>query len=152
MSLDPISAALTIGKMAISRIWPDPQKQAEEERKLIEIAQRGDLAELEAEVKLMTGQLEINKIEASHKSMFVAGWRPAVGWCCVSILAFNYILLPLIDYLVTIVSFAVDSKNVMPLPEKLDMTELWPVLIGMLGLGGMRSFDKHKKTQTDKLG
>jgi len=152
VSLDPISAALTIGKMAISRIWPDPQKQAEEERKLIEIAQRGDLAELEAEVKLMTGQLEINKIEASHKSMFVAGWRPAVGWCCVSILAFNYILLPLIDYLVTIVSFAVDSKNVMPLPEKLDMTELWPVLIGMLGLGGMRSFDKHKKTQTDKLG
>lgn len=145
MSFDPVTALLDVGKMAISRIWPDPAQQAEEERKLLELAQNGDLANLNAHVKLLTGQMEINKIEAGHKSIFVAGWRPAVGWVCVSILAFNYIGVYLLEYISTFVESA-------PIPPKrMDMSELWPVLLGMLGIGGMRSFDKRNKVQTDKI-
>ena len=80
MSFDPISAALDIGKMAISRIWPDPVQQAAEERKLLELSQSGNLAELNAHVQLLVGQMQINAKEAEHKSVFVAGWRPFIGW------------------------------------------------------------------------
>ena len=90
-------------------------------------------------------QASINKMEAQHRSVFVAGWRPAVGWVCVSVLAFNYIGVYLME-------FAVSFMDAAPkVPERFDMSELWPVLLGMLGIGGMRSFDKKNNTQTDSI-
>lgn len=145
MSFDPISAIFDVGKTAIERIWPDPIKRAEEVRKLEELKQKGDLAELNAHVQLMLGQIKINIAEAQHKSVFVAGWRPAVGWVCVSVLAFNYIGV----YLLEFATVFVEGDTV--LPDRFDMSDLWPVLLGMLGIGGMRSFDKTKGTQTDKI-
>jgi hypothetical protein len=145
MSFDPITALFETGKMAIERIWPDPIRRAEEMRKLEEMKQTGDLARLDAHVKLMLGQLEVNKAEAQHKSIFVAGWRPAVGWVCVSVLAFNYIGVYLLE-------FAVAFMDKPPAaPTRFDMTELWPVLIGMLGIGTMRSVDKRNNVQTDSI-
>ena len=82
MDINPLSALFDIGKIAIEKIWPDPAKQAEQLFKLEELKQKGDLAELNAHVQSLTGQLEINKTEAAHASIFVAGWRPFVGWCC----------------------------------------------------------------------
>ena len=143
---DTIAAALEFGETIIEKIWPDPAKQAEERRKLLELSQTGDLARLNAHVQLMLGQIKTNQIEAQHKSLFVAGWRPAVGWVCVSILAFNYIGIWLLEYL------AMFFDDLPPTPPRMDMSELWPVLLGMLGVGGMRSFDKHKGSQTDSLG
>ena len=72
MSFDPLSALLDLGKSAIDKIWPDPIKRAEELRKLKEIEQKGDLAELNAYVSNLSGQLAINAAEAKHKSIFVA--------------------------------------------------------------------------------
>ena len=145
MSFDPLSAAFDLGKTAIERIWPDPIKRAEELRKLEEMRQKGDLAELNAHVQLMLGQLKVNLEEAKHKSIFVAGWRPAVGWVCVSVLAFNYIGVYLLE-------FAVGFMESPPeVPVRFDMSELWPLLIGMLGIGTMRSVDKGKGVQTDSL-
>ena len=143
---DTIAAALEFGETIIEKIWPDPAKQAEERRKLLELSQTGDLARLNAHVQLMLGQIKTNQIEAQHKSLFVAGWRPAVGWVCVSILAFNYIGIWLLEYL------AAFFDSIPETPPRMDMSELWPVLLGMLGVGGMRSFDKHKGSQTDSLG
>lgn len=143
--MDPLSAIVSIGSAAISRIWPDPVKQAEEQRKLAELAQTGDIAQLNAHVQLMLGQLEINKQEAQSKSLFVAGWRPAVGWVCVCVLAFNYIGVYLLQY-AALFSDAIPSS-----PPPLNMSELWPLLLGMLGIGGMRSFDKRNGVQTDSL-
>ena len=80
MPIDPISALFEAGKLAIERIWPDPIKRAEEVRKLEEMRQRGDLAELEAYVKITLAQIEVNKESARHKSVFVAGARPAAVW------------------------------------------------------------------------
>jgi hypothetical protein len=136
MALDPISTALELGTSVINKIWPDPVKQAEEQRKLQELAQKGSLEELNAEVKLLVSQVDLNKVEAAHKSIFVAGWRPFVGWVCGFGLLYNVILAPFLDIWLTV-------------PEvKTDL--LYPVLLGMLGLGGMRSFEKVKRVSREK--
>jgi len=136
MSFDPISAALELGTSVINKIWPDPVKQAEEQRKLQELAQKGELEQLNAEVKLLVAQIELNKVEAAHKSIFVAGWRPFIGWVCGLGLLYNVILAPFLDIWLTV-------------PEiKSDL--LYPVLLGMLGLGGMRSFEKVKRVSREK--
>ena len=81
----------------------------------------------------MLAQLEVNKTEAAHSSLFVSGWRPFVGWVCGSALAFNFLILPLL------LVFGLGA-SVPPL----DLTTMMPVLMGMLGLGGLRSFEKMK--------
>jgi len=78
--------------------------------------------------ELMKGQLDVNKTEAAHKSLFVAGWRPSIGWVCSLGLLYNTII-------ANILGIWVD------LPE-IDTTLLVPVMMGMLGLGAMRSYEK----------
>jgi|TARA_R110000744_G_scaffold214522_1_gene333289 hypothetical protein len=87
--------------------------------------------------ELAKGQLEINKTEAASRNIFVAGWRPFIGWVCGVAMAYNYVLQPMLifglaqaDYLVALPS--------------IDLSEMMPVLLGMLGLGGLRSFEKFK--------
>jgi len=82
-------------------------------------------------------QIETNKAEATSHSIFVSGWRPFTGWVCASSLAFNYIALPVGGY---IGGFFLDA----PMPEPLDMDVMLPVLLGMLGLGGIRGLEKVK--------
>lgn len=89
------------------------------------------------------GQLEVNKVEAASKSMFVAGWRPAVGWVTVIGMASNYILIPMSNFALAIAG----SEITIPL---LQMSEMMPVLLGMLGLGGMRTVEKIQKVSRDK--
>jgi len=88
-------------------------------------------------------QIETNKAEALSSSLFVGGWRPACGWVCTSALAFNYVLLPVISYLA---GFFLD----VPAPEPLDMDVMLPVLLGMLGLGGIRGYEKVKGVSRSK--
>ena len=87
-------------------------------------------------LELAKGQLAVNAIEAAHKSLFVSGWRPAVGWCCCLALLYNTILSPVLS-----IWFSV--------PE-VDSSLLTPVLMGMLGMGAMRSFEKSKGVQREK--
>ena len=94
-------------------------------------------AELIAEIN--KAQLEVNKVEAGHTSMFVAGWRPFTGWVCSFALLYHFILQPLLTFL--LYTFG----NEITLPT-FDMTTLTTVLLGMLGLGGMRSFEKVKRS------
>ena len=88
--------------------------------------------------ELAKGQLDINKAEASHKSIFVSGWRPSVGWVCSIAMAYHFVLQPLIVFGVTIAGVAI------PELPKFDMNSLMTVLMGMLGLGGLRTFEKTK--------
>ena len=88
--------------------------------------------------ELAKGQLDINKAEASHKSIFVSGWRPFVGWTCGAALCYHFILAPLILF-----GVGISGHTVPPLPE-FDMGSLMTVLMGMLGLGGLRTFEKTK--------
>ena len=86
--------------------------------------------------ELAKGQLEVNKVEAAHKSLFVAGWRPAIGWVCALGLFYNVILANIIGIWVDV-------------PE-IDTTLLVPVMMGMLGLGAMRSYEKVNKVAREK--
>ena len=93
--------------------------------------------------ELAKGQLEVNKVEAASKSMFVAGWRPAVGWVCVLGMASNYILIPFSNFGLALAA----SDIVVPL---IDTSTMMPVLMGMLGLGAMRSVEKVQGVSREK--
>jgi hypothetical protein len=146
MSFDPISAAFDVGKTLIDKIWVDANKREEEHRKLEELRQSGDLAQLNAHVQLMLSQIKVNQVAASHKSVFVAGARPFIMWMCGVSLGMSY-LVPLV--LEWVVYFMCESECVVP--ARLNTSELAPILLGLLGLGSMRSFDKTKNTQTDRI-
>ena len=88
-------------------------------------------------------QLEVNKVEASSSSLFVSGWRPAVGWVCVLGMAGNFIIIPLANFVLALS----DSNITIPL---VDTATMMPVLMGMLGLGAMRSAEKIKKVSREQ--
>jgi phenylpyruvate tautomerase PptA (4-oxalocrotonate tautomerase family) len=87
---------------------------------------------------LALAQIAVNKAEASNGNLFVAGWRPAIGWICGAALAFHFILAPLISS-----AFAWAGADAPELPA-FDMQSLMTILGGMLGLGGLRTFEKYK--------
>ena len=95
------------------------------------------MAEKQAHEAAMA-QIEVNKAEAGHRSLFVAGWRPFIAWVCGIALAYHFVVQPLLV-------FGLAAANVAPLNlPQFDMDSLMTVLLGMLGLGGMRSFEKAK--------
>ena len=128
MALDPISAALDLGNTLISRIFPDPAQAADAKLKLLELQQSGELS-------VMTAQTDINKVEASNLSIFVSGWRPAIGWVCALALAYQYLLKPLVMGILPNFGIAIA-----PLPGLDD--NLWQLMMGMLGMGGLRTMEK----------
>jgi phenylpyruvate tautomerase PptA (4-oxalocrotonate tautomerase family) len=87
---------------------------------------------------LALAQIEVNKAEASNGNLFVAGWRPAIGWICGAALAFHFIFAPMISS-----AFAWAGADAPELPA-FDMQSLMTILGGMLGLGGLRTFEKYK--------
>ena len=93
--------------------------------------------------ELAKGQLEVNKAEAASASLFVAGWRPAVGWVCVLGMASNFVLIPMVNFILALA----ESSITVPL---IDTSTMMPVLLGMLGLGAMRSAEKIKKVSREK--
>lgn len=104
--------------------------------KLMELEQSGDLA-----------QIALNTKEAEHSSMFVAGWRPFIGWTCGAAFVWAFILSPFIQFGLVAAGVDFDVGN---LPV-LDLSVMLPVLLGMLGLGGMRTFEKAAGVQRDTM-
>tara|TARA_R100000995_G_scaffold70718_1_gene39302 strand:- start:1298 stop:1699 length:402 start_codon:yes stop_codon:yes gene_type:complete len=88
--------------------------------------------------QLALAQVQVNKAEAQSGSLFKGGWRPFVGWVCGIALLYHFILTPCILF-----SVALFGISIPPIPE-FDMTSLMTVLMGMLGLGGLRTFEKTK--------
>jgi hypothetical protein len=100
------------------------------------------LAEKQAQEQIV-GQINTNQIEAAHQSMFVAGWRPAVGWVCALAMLLNFILIPFINLGM---EFAGQDIRL----DLIEMDTMMPVLLGMLGLGGMRSYEKARNVAREK--
>lgn len=130
-------AALPFFGELLDKILPDKTAADAAKVKLLELAQQGELAKLQADTTLATGQIEVNKIEAASTRLFVAGWRPAVGWCCSLAVFFKFIGGPLLFMVAQALGHPVE------LP-KIETEELWPLLLGMLGLGGLRTVEKVK--------
>lgn len=96
------------------------------------------------EADLVKGQHEINKTEAQHASIFVAGWRPAIGWIGAAALGYQFVIYPFMTWgWVSMQGAGWIPVNLAP-PPVLDADALWVILTGMLGLAGMRSFEKAK--------
>ena len=94
------------------------------------------LAEKQAH-EIAQAQIAVNREEAASHSIFIAGWRPMVGWVCCAGLATNYLLVPVCNFILTI------TESPITVPP-LDLSEMMPVLLGMLGLGGLRTYEKTK--------
>ena len=114
----------------LERLIPDPNARNAFSLQLITALQGADLS-----------QLKVNEIEAGNPNLFVSGWRPFIGWICGGALFYQYIFLPLGVYVASFIS-ASAVTNLLNAP-KLD-GNLWELMIGMLGMGAMRSFEKFK--------
>jgi len=133
----PLLSILPVVGDILDKIFPDKTAAEAAKVRLVELAQQGELAKLQADTQLATAQAEINKVEAASTSLWTSGWRPAVGWCCALAVGFKYIGGPLL--------FMVGQASGHPVElPKIETEELWPLLLGMLGLGGLRTFEKSK--------
>lgn len=131
-----IQALIPIIGGLLDKVLPDPQASADAKLKMLELAQKGELAVLDADVKLALGQIEVNKVEAASDSLFKSGWRPAVGWTCVFGLVYSFVAFPLLTWY--------SSYMAVASPPDLDMGTLITLLGGLLGLGGLRTYEKVK--------
>jgi hypothetical protein len=128
-----LSPLLELGNNIISRLFPDPAQKAAAEFELLKLTQDGDL-------KKILGQLEINAKEAANPSIFVAGWRPFVGWICGSGLLYATIVHNLLEWL--------SAARGWPLPPAVDTDVLMYVLGALLGIGTLRTIDKIKGVES----
>ncbi len=145
MSFDPISAIFGVADTVIKRVFPDPEQQAKATLELAKLQQEGNHKELDAQVALLTGQMEINKVEAAHGGNFKGGWRPMVGWICAAAMGYKFVLFPFIISIVQITAHFTGAKlfpiEMLPVIE---WSELSVILLGMLGIGTLRTYEKRK--------
>lgn len=121
-----IDDAIAAGLQVLNKFIPDPAAKLAAEQQL-----RAALLSWDA------AQTAINAAEAGNQSMFVAGWRPWIGWCCGGALFYSYLLVPLAMW------FSFIIGHPLPKPPVLN-DHLWELMTGMLGLGGLRTFEKIK--------
>jgi hypothetical protein len=131
------------GMSLIERFFPDPEKKAAAQMELLKLQQSGELAKLAAETDLAKGQLAVNVEEAKSASIFISGWRPAVGWTCAAGLAYVAVLEPLARFCAAMLGY----DGAFPV---IDTTITLQVLLGMLGLGGLRSLEKVKGAEGNR--
>jgi len=132
---DLANTVVGIAGKLVDKLIPDPQAAAEAKYKLLALAQDGTLKQLMADTDLAKAQDAINQAEAGNNSIFVAGWRPFIGWCCGVVLGFNYIAAPLASWAAMLLGAKVQIPT-------LGFDQIQPILYGMLGLGAMRTVEK----------
>jgi hypothetical protein len=137
--MDPLSLVAIGGKLLdkLSDYFPSAEAKAKAQFAIMEMAQKGELAHLTAEFELAKGQLDVNKAEAVNENLFVSGWRPSIGWVCSLAFATQFVIGPLITYASASFGYPITFP-------KMDFSEMLPILLGMLGLGAMRTTEKIK--------
>jgi Holin of 3TMs, for gene-transfer release len=128
---DPLTAVLNIGTSLIDRLWPDPATRDAAKLELLRLNQTGELAELNAAKEVNLGQIAINVEEAKSTNLLVSGWRPFAGWICGAGLGYQFLVYPIL------VAFV-------PEIQQSDMGTLLTILLGLLGLGALRTTEKVK--------
>lgn len=124
MDITGLGAMSDLAGTVINKIWPD--KSEAEKQQLV------------AAVTLVQGQLAVNAEEAKNPSIFVSGWRPFIGWVCGSACAWNWVGLPIAKAGLMLAGI---SLTISPA----DLSEMLPVLMGMLGLGALRTYEKVRE-------
>jgi hypothetical protein len=129
MNMTPL-AIIEIGARLLDKIIPDKDARAKAQAELLRAAQ-------DQEFQLALGQIEVNKMEAQSPHWFVAGWRPAVGWICVCGLTYNFVIYPLMLWFVAVFGYGFT-------PPPLLSENLMELVLGMLGLGALRTAEKWR--------
>ena len=122
-----IFGAITALLPLIEKLIPDKDAREKATAELNRLDQAGEL-------QVMLAQIAANRSEGRHASMFVAGWRPMVGWICAVALANNFLIVPYVDAV-----------------QPLDMGVMMPILMGMLGLGGMRTWERLSGKERQRI-
>jgi hypothetical protein len=122
----------------VDRLVPDKNAAMEMKLQMMKELQTAGLEQVSA-------QLEINKVEAANASVFVSGWRPFIGWVCGTALAFQYVCSPILMYISN--AFGLE----IPAPPTLG-ENLYELVLGMLGMGAMRTFEKIKGVASTEVG
>lgn len=126
-----------VGKV-FDRVFPDPETRRQAEMEVAAMAQRGEFRQLDSLDNSDRNQAEVNKVEAASDNLFKSGWRPAVGWVCVLALASQYFFVPLLTWVAA-------NELGWSAPPEMDWSELLTLLLGMLGLGAYRTYEKTRK-------
>lgn len=133
-----LDSIIGIGRSILDRLFPDPTQRAAAELELLKAQQEGHFKEMDNELQRTLAQTNINAVEAANPNLFVSGWRPAVGWIGVLALAYQYILRPLVPWILQAAGH--------PVPDMPTLDGgLFELVSLMLGLGSLRSFDKAKQ-------
>jgi len=133
-----ISGLFSAAQSLIERFFPDPEKKAAAQLELLKMQQNGDLAQLAAETDLAKLQIQVNIEEAKSVNWFVAAWRPFIGWTCGFGLAYAALIEPFARFVAN-VWFGYTGEF-----PVIDTNLTMQILMGMLGLGAMRSVEKIK--------
>jgi Holin of 3TMs, for gene-transfer release len=140
MAIPIIGDVINSVKDLISEVVVDKDKRAELNLELRKIEDQAQ-ARLDAQI---LAQTEVNKVEAASSSLFVAGWRPAIGWVGAVALAYSFVVGPMLMWLATLFGY----KGAMPVFQ---LQELMTLVMALLGIGGMRTYEKTKGVATDDL-
>lgn len=132
-------AVIPIIGQVIDKVFPDKTKADEAKLRLMEMQLGQEGKELEANLQIALAQSKVNEVEAASPDNFRGGWRPFAGWVCGVGLAYEFILRPILPWVV-----AVFGGITVPEMPSIGMDALMSLLFGMLGLGGFRSFEKVK--------
>lgn len=124
----PLESIIEVGSKILDRVIPDKNAREAAQAELLKAAQSNDF-------QLAMGQIEINKTEASNPSLFVSGWRPFVGWTCSVSFALHFVAFPIINFILVFFN----HKEIV---ISFDMTTLMTALGGLLGIGGLRTYEK----------
>jgi len=132
-----IGSILQMGESLLDRFFPDPTSRAAAQLELLKMTQAGEFKEIDAALSRDLAQAKINEVEASSSNGLISGWRPAAGWICVAGLAYQFLFRPLAPWIITISGH--------PVPDLPSLEgSLMELTFAMLGIAGLRSFDKKK--------
>lgn len=137
MDITGIGSIFDFGSKVIDKIFPDKTEAERVKLELFKAQQAGELAELTAAWDNAKAQAAVNQVEAGSASLWTSGWRPAIGWCCAAALTAQYIARPLIQWV------GVVTGHNWPMLPGID-DNLWQLMLGMLGLGGLRTYERVK--------
>lgn len=132
-------AALPLLGDLLNKVLPDADAKAKAQIELAKLAQDGEFKALDMQLQVNLAQAKINEIEAASSNPIASTWRPAAGWVCVLALVYEFLLRPILPWALTVAQV----PGVPPLPS-LDAV-LWELVFAMLGIGGMRSYERSQR-------
>lgn len=133
--LDALLGASSPITAVINKIAPDADARLQYQQAILELQQNGQLQVIADQIASEGQQTSINQAEATNQKLFVAGWRPFIGWICGTAFGWNYVGISIVNTVGKMIGHPVDMIPC-------DISTMMPVLMGMLGLGGMRTYEK----------